>query len=114
MVPQSVNCLLETLLEERWVALEASEKERKKEAYGEGATGQGLNGGNFSTVVAHSMDAINTQTIYEGNVMKTRTLSLTRSWPLGAAMPGDVKAASFGLQQEVGTRIERRALDEDW
>lgn len=73
LVAQSVGIKMfaETLLEERWVTLEASEKERKEKGEGEG---QGGNGGNYSTVEAHSASGINDETIYEGKRHKNANL----------------------------------------
>lgn len=64
-VPQSVGIKMyaETLLEEKWITLEANAPPQQGPP---GPGGDGPNGGNFSTVSAQSASGINTQTIYEG------------------------------------------------
>ena len=93
IVPQSVNIKMfaETLLEERWVTLEASEKERKKPKEGEGV---GDNIGNYSTVEAHSASGINTQTIYDGQRHENKDLEPYKVLAARLKMPV-VKVASL-------------------
>ena len=110
LISQSVNIKMfaETLLEERWVTLEASEKDRKKPDEGEG-TGSGENGGNYSTVEAHSASGVNTQTIYEGQRHENSDLEPYRILAARLQMPV-VKVAS--LVSKGGRDEWQRALEE--
>ena len=109
MVPQSINIKMfaETLLEERWVALEASEKKRKEPGTSEGV---GENGGNYSTVKAHSASGINTQTIYEGQRHENADLEPYKILAARLQMPV-VKVAS--LVSKGGRDEWQRALEEN-
>ena len=109
LVPQSINIKMfaETLLEERWVTLEASEKKRKEPGRGEGG---GDNGGNYSTVKAHSASGINTQTIYEGQRHENADLEPYKVLAARLQMPV-VKVAS--LVSKGGRDEWQRALEEN-
>ena len=109
MVPQSINIKMfaETLLEERWVALEANERERRNPDDGGGG---GENGGNYSTVKAHSASGINTQTIYEGQRHENSDLEQYMVLAARLQMPA-VKVAS--LVSKGGRDEWQRALEEN-
>ena len=111
LTSQSVNIKMfaETLLEERWVTLEANERERKKPGEGEGG-GNGENGGNYSTVESHSASGVNTQTIYEGQRHENSDLEPYKILAARLQMPV-VKVAS--LVSKGGRDEWKRALDEN-
>lgn len=109
MVPQSINIKMfaETLLEERWVALEANERDRRNP---DATAGGGENGGNYSTVKAHSASGINTQTIYEGQRHENSDLEQYMVLAARLQMPV-VKVAS--LVSKGGRDEWQRALEEN-
>lgn len=107
---QSVNIKMfaETLLEERWVTLEASEKDRKQPGGVEGG-GDGEGKGNYSTVEAHSASGVNTQTIYEGQRHENSDLEPWRILAARLTMP-TVKVASLVAKGGIDEWV--RALNE--
>jgi len=106
-VSQSVNIKMfaETLLEERWVTLEASEKNKKEPGGGGGGGGPEI----WSTVEAHSASGINTQTIYDGQRHENKDLEAYKVLAARLQMPA-VKVAS--LVSKGGRNEWKRALDE--
>lgn len=106
-VSQSTNIKMfaETLLEERWVTLEASEKNKKEPGGGGGGGGPEI----WSTVEAHSASGINTQTIYDGQRHENKDLEAYKVLAARLQMPA-VKVAS--LVSKGGRNEWKRALDE--
>lgn len=106
-VSQSINIKMfaETLLEERWVTLEASEKNKKEPGGGGGGGGPEI----WSTVEAHSASGINTQTIYDGLRHENKDLEAYKVLAARLQMPA-VKVAS--LVSKGGRNEWKRALDE--
>ena len=109
--PQSVNIKLfaETLLQERWVTMESKALQGRQEQKEPGEGGD--NGGNYSTVTAHSASGINTQTIYDGERHENADLEPYRVLAARLNMPV-VKVAS--LVSKGGRDEWNRALNEGW